>query len=268
VGNRFEKIDNKPIVMLTTYDAPTAKTAQFEGVDILLVGDSVGTTLLGYDSVNSVTVADICHHTAAVRRGAPDGYILSDLPWEAVQSVKKAVDSAKKIIESGANSVKLEVEAGSDEILKALIENNIEVCAHIGYTPQTVGLAVTAQGRDKTRALELINLANISEKLGAFMIVLELIPATLSQLITETLTIPTIGIGAGPFCTGQVQVVYDITGFSEKVFRHAKIFENSGASFSTAIDKYCKETKAGTFPTLKNCASVSDEFINSLKEEL
>ncbi len=258
---------SKPIVMLTAYDAPTAKTALYEGVDILLVGDSVGTTLLGYESVNEVSVSEICHHTSAVRRGAPNGYILSDLPWEAVQTPQLAIAAANRIIESGANSVKLEIENGRTETLKALIDENIAVCAHIGYTPQTPGLAVTAQGRDKERAMELIDLAKTSQRLGAFMIVLELIPGELSNLISQTLTIPTIGIGAGPHCGGQVQVVPDITGFSEKVYRHAQIFENSGELFAKSINRYAKEVRNSKFPTSKNCASVSDEFISSLTEE-
>lgn len=260
--------DDLPIVMVTAYDAITANIAYNAEVDIILVGDSMATTILAYNSVRDVSVSDICHHTSAVRRGAPTQYIIADLPWEAVQNIDTVVKSAKEIIASGANSVKLEVEADKEPLLKALEDADIPVCAHIGYTPQTPGLEVTAQGRDKERALELVHLADLSQKYSSFMIVLELVPQELAEFITDRLTIPTIGIGAGPYCSGQVQVIYDITGFSDKIYRHAKIFDNSGATFTNAIREYKREVTNSNFPTEKNCAKLSLEFIKEIEREL
>ncbi len=256
---------DRPIAMLTTYDAPTAKRAVTAGVDILLVGDSIGPNMLGYDHVHEVTVADICHHTAAVRRGAPEAIILSDIPFEAMNSPEQALESARAIVAAGATAVKLEMEEGRDPYFTALIDADIEVCSHIGYTPQTPGLSVTVQGRDEERATELLALGQRSEKLGATMIVLELMPAELSKLVTETLAIPTIGIGAGPHCSGQVQVWYDIAGYSDRLFRHTKLFGDAGQSLVECYRAYADAVHDKAFPTMENCASVKDELITKIK---
>lgn len=258
----------KKIAMLTTYDYPSAKMAVEAGADVLLVGDSLGTNTLGYDTVRDVTVTDICHHTAAVRRGAPEAYILADIPWEAMETPETCLEAAEEILDNGANAVKIEVEADREEYIDILVANNIAVCSHVGYTPQTPGLPVTVQGKELNRALEIIELAQLSEKHGASMIVLELIPAELAALITERLTIPTIGIGAGPHCSGQVQVYYDIAGFSDRIFRHAKEYSNAGGALAKAFTDYVNEVHEETFPTMDNCASVSQDFIQEIKEHL
>lgn len=262
-NGKFEKI-----AMITTYDYPTAQMAVKAGADVLLVGDSLGTNTLGYETVRDVTIADICHHTAAVRRGAPEAYILSDLPWEAMESPEKTLEAAKAIIGSGATAVKIEVEEGRREHMTALQEEDITFCSHVGYTPQTPGLPVTVQGKNLDRATEIVQLAKLSEELGANMIVLELIPAELAELITELLTIPTIGIGAGPFCNGQVQVYYDIAGFSDKIFRHAKLFRNAGNELQEALTGYVSEVHEGFFPRMNNCMSISSELVDEIKTTL
>lgn len=254
------------IAMVTAYDAPTGRIAEDNSIDIILVGDSLGPNMLGYDSVHEVTVADICHHTSAVRRGAPNTHIMSDIPWEAVKDndVETVISAAGKIINAGANSVKLEIERNRLDLLTALIDKGIPTCAHVGYTPQSPELTVTVQGKDFDRAREIVELARISENKGAFMLLMELIPAELAQLITENAAIPTIGIGAGPHCTGQVQVFYDITGFSSRLFRHAKLYSDGSAPIKEAFVNYRKEVHSGDFPTLSNCATMDKDLLEKV----
>ncbi len=265
-NKQFDK--NAPIAMLTAYDAPTARIAEKNDIDIILVGDSLGPNMLGYKSVHEVTTADICHHTAAARRGAPNTHIMSDIPWEAVaeNNIEHAAEAAISIIASGADSVKLEVEHGRIDLLKELIAKNIPVCSHVGYTPQSPDLSVTVQGKDFNRACEIIQLAKISEQCGAFMLLMELIPAELAELITNNSSIPTIGIGAGPICTGQVQVFYDITGYSDKIYRHSKLFSDGAAPVNEAFDKYRNEVHKGSFPTMSNCAAMNSQLLAQVTE--
>lgn len=262
----FDK--STPIAMVTAYDAPTARIAESTKMDIILVGDSLGPNMLGYDSVHEVTVQDICHHTAAARRGAPNTHIMADLPWEAVENNDSsvAIEAASAIIASGADSIKLEVEHGRIEMLQALIQKKIPVCSHVGYTPQSPDLDVTVQGKDFNRATEIVELARISEKQGAFMLLMELVPAELAQLISDGLSIPTIGIGAGPFCTGQVQVFYDITGFSDRIFRHAKLFDNAKNPMENSFSLYRDGVHDRTFPTMNNCSSMDPELLNQVSD--
>jgi len=255
-----------PIAMVTAYDAPSARLAESAQIDIILVGDSLGPNMLGYDSVHEVTVADICHHVAAVRRGAPKTHIMADLPWEAVveNSPTKAAHAAAAIIASGADSIKIEVEHGRVDLLTEIIAKGIPVCAHVGYTPQSPDLAVTVQGKDFDRACEIIELARISEDAGSFMLLMELVPAELAKLITDQSELPTIGIGAGPFCTGQVQVIYDITGFSSRIFRHTKLFADSATPMKSAFKNYRDEVHAGIFPTMENCSAMKQELFQQV----
>ena len=257
---------SNPIAMLTTYDAPTAALAVQSAIDILLVGDSLGPNMLGYTSVQEVTLDDMCHHISAVRRGAPDAYILGDLPFVSVQDSATIVASAQALIAAGADSVKLETEASALDMLSLLHGENIPVCAHIGYTPQTTGLAVKAQGKEINRAKELIEIALETEKRGAFMIVLELMPSELSALITDKLTIPTIGIGAGPFCSGQVQVLYDILGYGERIFKHTKRYKAVQQSIGEAFTAYSTEVHSKQFPTLTNATTLDGALLSQLED--
>ena len=249
------------ITMLTSYDFPTARLLERCGIDVQLIGDSVGTNMLGYTDVSMVTVADIVHHLKAVSRGAKNSFVLGDMPFGSFKTTRLAVENAQILIEEGADGVKIETEKDSIDKILHVASKGIPVCAHIGYTPQTPGLTASVQGKDIERATELITLAQKSEEAGAFMIVLELIPEKLSKLITETISIPTIGIGAGRYCDGQVQVILDILGVSENIFRHAKKYTDGSQIFSDVITNYISDVQNGYFPTEKNSSTIPEEII-------
>ncbi len=252
------------ITMLTSYDFPTAQLLDKCSIDVQLIGDSVGTNMLGYTDVSMVTVSDIVHHLKAVARGAKNSFVLGDMPFGSFKTKELALKNARLFINDGADGVKIETENESIDKISHVTANGIPVCAHIGYTPQTPGLTASVQGKDIKRATELLTLAKASEEAGAFMIVLELIPEKLSKLITEALSIPTIGIGAGRYCDGQVQVILDIFGFSEKIFRHAKKYADASQIFSDAITHYISDVQNGYFPTEKNSSTIPEEVIKQV----
>ena len=256
------------ITMLTSYDYPTALLLDRCGIDVQLIGDSVGTNMLGYTDVSMVTVSDIVHHLKAVARGAKNSFVLGDMPFGSLKTKELALENARTLMDEGADGVKIETEKDSIEKIFRVASTEIPVCAHIGYTPQTPGLAASVQGKDIERATELLTLAKASEEAGAFMIVLELIPEKLSKLITETLSIPTIGIGAGRYCDGQVQVILDIFGFSEKIFRHAKKYTDASQLFSDVITNYISDVQNGYFPTEKNSSTIPEEIIEQVSSQL
>ena len=261
---QLRKINGPKITMLTCYDYPTAKLLDECGIDVLLIGDSVGTNILGYSDVSMVTVSDIVHHLKAVARGAKKSFILGDMPFGSFKTQTLALENARLFMQAGADGVKIETEKESIETIAHVASSGIPVCAHIGYTPQTPGLSASVQGKDIERAQELIALARQSEKAGAFMIVLELIPEKLSRLITDLLTIPTIGIGAGRYCDGQVQVILDTLGLSEKIFRHAKKYAEGSELIKDAATQYIYEVHNGIFPAEKNSAPMPDDVFNAL----
>jgi len=251
----------KPIVMLTCYDALTAKTAEAAGVDYLLVGDSAGTNVLGYKNVNEVKFEDMLFLCKSVKRAETKCKIIVDLPYETVYvNQEKIVENAKKMLEVGADMVKIEIEKESLQSFKELTQAGLPVCAHIGYTPQTPDLKLGVQGKDFLRAKELVEFAKISQDCGAKMIVLELIPANLAKYISEILDIATIGIGAGQFCDGQVQVWCDIAGFSSKIYRHSKLFADAKSSLFSAFEGYASQVKNGEFPQEQN-SSLADRAL-------
>ncbi len=256
------------ITMLTSYDYPTARLLDHCGVDVQLIGDSVGTNMLGYTDVSMVSVADILHHIKAVARGVKNSFILGDMPFGSCDTQKQALENAHLFCNNGADGVKIESEKSALDKIEHVASNGIAVCAHIGYTPQTPGLSASVQGKDTERAKELVTLAQECERAGAFMIVLELIPEKLARLITHSLTIPTIGIGAGRFCDGQVQVILDILGYSEKTFRHAKKYANGAEMFSDAVSSYISDVQNGYFPTEKNIASIPQNVITTISDWL
>lgn len=256
-----------PLVMLTCYDALTAKIAEQAGVDYLLVGDSGGTNVLGYKNMNEVRLDDMCFMTKSVKRANTKCKIVVDIPFEIVYEKPEDILSAAKILtDCGADILKLEIEDDRIEMLKKLTAANFSVCTHIGFTPQTPNLKVGAQGKDLFRAKELVKFAKQSEEFGAKMIVLELIPANLAKYITEILTIPTIGIGAGADCDGQVQVWCDISGFSPRIFRHAKLFADANETLLNAFSSYASEVRAGTFPAQNNASVVDESIISIIKK--
>ena len=260
--------DKKPIVMLTCYDALTAKIAEEASVDYLLVGDSGGTNVLGYKNVNEVKLDDMIFLTKSVKRANTKCKIITDISYDIVyERPKEIVTASKKLIDAGADIIKIEIEENRIELLKEMTAAGICVCSHIGYTPQTPNLKVALQGKDIERAKELVKFAKDSQKFGAQMIVLELIPANLAKYISEILDIPTIGIGAGRFCDGQVQVWCDISGFSSKIYKHSKLFVNTKDSLLSAFKNYVVEVHSGNFPTELNTSFANNEIIEKLTEE-
>jgi 3-methyl-2-oxobutanoate hydroxymethyltransferase len=262
-----KKRAGEKIVMLTCYDFPTATLEDAAGVDIQLVGDSVGTNVLGYADVTQVTVNDMLHHMRAVARGAKHSFVLGDLPYRSFETPEAAVKTATLFAENGADGVKMEGEEDAIEKVKAVTGAGVPVCAHIGYTPQKLGKAAV-QGKDAARAMQLIDIAGRLEQAGASILVLELIPDELSAIIARAVSIPTIGIGAGRSCDGQVQVFHDIAGMSPAIFRHAHVFHDVKSAMRLAIDSYLSATRNGQFPAEANMAHLSETVRNEIAESL
>ncbi|MBI2651193.1 3-methyl-2-oxobutanoate hydroxymethyltransferase [Candidatus Woesearchaeota archaeon] len=233
------------ITMLTAYDYFTAKAMDEEGIDIILIGDSLGMVVLGYENTLSVTVDDIMRHTGAVARASKNALIVADMPVNSYNDNESAALNAEAFIKSGADNVKIE---NNPEIAKFLVENNFEVMAHIGLTPQTI-TDFKVQGKEKSSEIKLINLAKELENAGCYSIVLECVPAMLAKKITESISIPTIGIGAGPYCDGQVLVVNDILGLYDKLSpKFVKKYADLGKEMKNAFKSYIKDVKQGNFP--------------------
>ncbi|MEX2446863.1 MAG: 3-methyl-2-oxobutanoate hydroxymethyltransferase [Dehalococcoidia bacterium] len=245
---------NKPIPMLTAYDYPTAKLADEAGIPLLLVGDSLGMVVLGYDSTVPVTVEDMVHHGKAVVRGAQRAHVVVDMPFGSYQGGwQDALRNATRIMqETGCGSVKVEGGARSAETVRHLVDSGIPVMGHIGLTPQSVNAfgGFRVQGKTPRDAVHLIADAKALAEAGAYAIVLELVPTALAHMVTQRVKVPTIGIGAGPFCSGQVQVVHDILGLYEDMKpKHARRFAELGAATRDAISAYREAVEAGAFPT-------------------
>ncbi|MBD3393301.1 MAG: 3-methyl-2-oxobutanoate hydroxymethyltransferase [Chitinivibrionales bacterium] len=260
------KKDARKIVMLTCYDYPTAVLEDACGVDVLLVGDSVGTNVLGYRDVSEVTVDDMAHHVKAVARGARRSFVMCDMPYGSFDTPGHALDNARRFIEAGADGIKMEGEYEAVDRLGHVAASGIPVCAHIGYTPQTDGANASVQGKDLARAKELVTVARRLQDAGACMIVLELIPERLAGEITTSLAIPTIGIGAGRFCDGQVQVVHDIIGLSERTFRHARAYGRLREDLTGMLSAYVEDVRRGAFPTEKHASRLPDDVLEGLQK--
>jgi 3-methyl-2-oxobutanoate hydroxymethyltransferase len=253
------------ISMLTAYDFPSARLLDECGVDIVLVGDSLGTNVLGYEKSSQVTMDDMLHHLKAVARGAPRTFILADMPFGSISSPKQACRNASLFIQAGADGVKLE---GGSEIVPqvlSIVQKGIAVCAHIGFMPQSGGKPGIV-GKTVPEAKRLIGSAIALERAGAFMIVLELIPEKLAAEITRLCAIPTIGIGAGRFCDGQVQVFHDMLGLSPRIFRHVKDYAGGRRVFAKAISQYIGDVRSGAFPAESNASSMPDDVFAQVKE--
>ena len=248
-----QKKNGVKISMLTAYDYSTAKIMDEAGINTILVGDSLGMTILGYEDTLSVTMEDMIHHTAAVARGAKNTFIVADMPFMSYQtSVYDAVVNAGRLMKEGrANAVKLEGGASVCPQIKAITEASIPVVAHLGMTPQSVNVfgGFKVQGKDEAAALKLISDALEIEKAGACMVVLECVPMKLAEYITKILTIPTIGIGAGAGCDGQVLVYQDMLGmFPDFTPKFAKKFADVGNQMKEAFAAYIAEMQSGEFP--------------------
>ena len=258
------KQKGKKIVMLTAYDTPTAQILSECDVDLILVGDSVGNTLLGYESTIPVTLDDVIHHCAAVSRAKPKSLIVGDMPF---MSYKVSVDQAlmncgRMLQEGGAEAVKIEGGGRVVDIVKAVVDSGIPVMAHLGLTPQSIyefgGYRV--QGRTKETAEALVHEAKHLEEAGAFSLVIELVPSETAKIISESIDIPTIGIGAGPYCDGQVLVLWDMLGlFDDFHPKFLKKYANVRQVIIDAVINYSKEVREGVFPDKEHSFELSEE---------
>ena len=260
----------KKITMLTAYDYPTAKIIDEAGIDSILVGDSLGMVVLGYEDTTRVTMEDMLHHIKAVVRGTKRALVVGDMPFLSYHTGKyESVKNAGRLLnEGGCKAVKLE---GGEEVLedvKAIISAGIPVMGHLGYTPQSVNLfgGHKAQGKTMDTAQKILKDALLLQKAGVFSIVLECVPYKLAALVSRRLDIPTISIGSGPGCDGQILVTPDIMGmFRDFTPKHTKKYVDMGNSLEEAAKCYISEVTSGVFPTEKNSFIVDDEIINQLE---
>ena len=249
-----KKRDGEKITMLTAYDYPIASMLDEAGVDIILVGDSLGMVVLGYKDTLSVTMDDMIRHSQAVRRGVKNTFLIGDMPYKSFDNPKDALKNAKRFIEeAGCDGVKLEnQEESSFASAEAIIKSGIAVQGHLGLTPQSAeklgGFKV--QGKTPEAAQKIVDNAKRLEKMGCFSIVLECVPADLGKMVTDAVSIPTIGIGAGIDCDGQVLVISDMVGLFERFTpKFVKKYINLAPSIKEAARQYIKEVKEGKFPT-------------------
>ena len=264
-----QKENKEKITMLTCYDYSMAKLMDEAGIEILLIGDSLGNTMLGYDTTLPVTMEDMIAHTAAVSRGAKNAFVLADMPFMSYQtSVYDAVVNAGRLMKEGhAHGVKLEGGARVCPQIEAIVAADIPVCAHIGLTPQSINAfgGFKVQGKSEEAARQLVEDAKKVEAAGSSMLVMECVPAKLAEIITNTISIPTIGIGAGAGCDGQVLVNQDMLGmFHDFTPKFVKQFANVGEIMMQAFKDYSAEVKAGTFPAQEHTYAISDEVIDKL----
>jgi len=259
-----KKENGEKITMLTAYDYPTAQMVDKAGIDTILVGDSLGMVVLGYTSTVPVTMEEMIHHTKAVTRGTTYAFVLGDMPFMSYQAgIENAIENAGRFIkEAECDAVKLEGGSEVAPVVKAIVTAGIPVCAHIGLTPQTAtqlsGFKV--QGKDAESARNLINAAKDLETAGAFMVVMECIPEMLASRITKELTIPTIGIGAGTGCDGQVLVYHDTVGLFERFTpKFVKQYIKLGPMILDALKEYKNEVEKGVFPGKEHTFKMSKE---------
>lgn len=244
--------DGIRIPMLTAYDFPTARILDDAGIPMLLVGDSLGQVLLGYESTVRVTMDEMLHHTKAVVRGARRALVVGDMPFLSYASVDEALENAGRFLqEAGTQAVKVEGGVRSARTIEALVKAGIPVMGHIGWTPQSehgMGGKVRVQGKSRDAARSLLSDAVAVQEAGAFAIVLELVPEQLAALITSRSRIPTIGIGAGAGCSGQVQVITDLLGLGDFVPKHARPYADLRSTIDDAARRYAADVEAGRFP--------------------
>lgn len=263
------KNQGEKIAMLTAYDYATAKLMDEAGVDSLLVGDSLGMVMLGYENTLQVTMDDMIHHSKAVVRGAKRALVIADMPFMSYHvSIEESVRNAGRFIqEAGVTAVKLEGGYNVLPQIKAIIAAQIPVVGHLGLTPQSVNLmgGFKVQGKTEADAKKLIEEALVLEEAGVFAIVLECVPAKLAALVSEKLTIPTIGIGAGAGCDGQVLVYQDMVGmYDELKPKFVKTYAEAGKMIKDAVSNYSLEVKAGTFPGEEHGFQIADGLLEKL----
>lgn len=264
-----QKQENNKITMLTCYDYSTAKLMDEAGVECLLIGDSLGMVMLGYEDTLSVTVDDIIHHSAAVARGAKNAFVIADMPFMSYNiSVEDTLKNAARIMKEGrAQALKLEGGAEIAEQVRALTNAQIPVVGHLGLTPQAINAlgGFKVQGKDAAAAQKILDDARALEAAGAVMITLECVPAMLAKKITESVGVPTIGIGGGKFCDGQVLVWQDMVSiYGDMKPKFVKQFADAGTVIKGAFKKYIEEVKSGAFPAEEHSFTADDSVISKL----
>jgi 3-methyl-2-oxobutanoate hydroxymethyltransferase len=267
------KADGRPITMLTAYDYPTAKIIDAAEIDIILVGDSVGNVILGYDSTLPVTMDEMVHHVKAVCRGVARAMVVADMPFLSYQvSREEGVRNAGRFLkETGAQSVKLEGGREVVEVIKACVSAGIPVMGHLGLTPQSVHQlgGYKVQGKEAESAAKLLEDARAIEEAGVFAVVLECVPVPLARMITGMLKVPTIGIGAGPYCDGQVLVTHDLLGLYPRfVPKFVKQYAVLHQEIEAALGRYKEEVQAGVFPGPEHGFGLSEEVIEEAAQKL
>lgn len=264
------KADGKRFAMITAYDYPSARLVEQAGIPIILVGDSVGSVVLGYESTVPVTMEDILYHTRAVVRATSKAIVLADMPFMSYQAnADDAVRNAGRLLqEGGATAVKLEGGSHVAPLVRRMVESGIPVMGHLGLTPQSVNQfgGHKVQGKTPAAAAKLLNDARALEEAGAFAVVLETIPAPLAQMVTERISIPTIGIGAGPNCDAQVQVFHDMLGIYDdrRTLKHAKRYAVIGETIREAVRSYIGEVEGGEFPTKEHSFEMDEATLTEL----
>ncbi len=259
--------DGTRITMLTAYDFPTARILDEAGIPLLLVGDSVGRAMLGYENEIPVSMADMLHHTAAVTRGANHALVIGDMPFLSYATTEAALANAGRFLsEAGAQAVKVEGGVRTQRTIEAIVKAGIPTMGHIGWTPQAANAAgkVRVLGKTREQARNLLHDALAVQEAGAFAIVLELVPEQLAAAITDRLRIPTIGIGAGAGCSGQVQVITDLLGWDAWHPKHAKPYADLRGTILGAAKAWAEDVVAGTFPGPEQTVRMDDEVLDEV----
>jgi 3-methyl-2-oxobutanoate hydroxymethyltransferase len=268
VRARKVRTGSEPLVMVTAYDAPGARMADEAGVDIILVGDSLAMVVLGYDDTLQVTIDDMAHHVAAVARPQPRPLIVGDLPWLSYHvSVEDTVRNAATLVRAGAQAVKLEGGRKRVPMVDAIVEAEIPVMGHIGLTPQSVHAmgGFKVQGKERGAAMALVDEARALEAAGCFSIVLEGVPSEVARMVTDSVDVPTIGIGAGPGCDGQVLVYHDLLGIEDRIMpKFVRRYASLKADSVAAIAAYAADVRSGRFPADAESYHLSDEVAEAL----
>ncbi|MDE0654530.1 MAG: 3-methyl-2-oxobutanoate hydroxymethyltransferase [bacterium] len=269
VRGRKVRAGGAPLVMVTAYDAPGARLADAAGVDMLLVGDSLAMVVLGHPDTLSVTVEDMAHHTAAVARAEPEALIVADLPWLSYHvSSQDTICNAARLIRAGAQAVKLEGGSARVPMIDALVAAEIPVMGHVGLTPQSVHAmgGFRVQGRTAEAAIQLVESAKALEHAGCFAIVLEGVPADVAGLVTAAVGVPTIGIGAGPDCDGQVLVYHDLLGLQDDLHpRFVRRYAELGSATVDALGRFAADVRSGDFPSPQESYSLNAQEAAALR---
>lgn len=265
---RAMKERKEPITMLTCYDYPTALCMDDAGIEIIFIGDSVGRNVLGYETERDVTMEDMLHHTRAVRRGVTKGLVLADMPHLSYETPAMALENAKRFYDAGAEMIKLEGGKEVADIIGHLHDNDIAVMAHIGHTPQTFEGGRVVVGITAEEANSIYDDATTLEEAGALTVLMECVPAKVASVITEKLAVPTIGIGCGADCDGQVLVVYDLLGWNDSGFRFLKKYASYYDTSKKHFEAYISDVKSRSFPDESHIFKLKQEEFDAFLERI